>query len=497
MPSIKPIYLRLLIFSFLILGLVTLGKLNSSRTSAGNLSGVSVTMSNSRLSFRGKVAADPGSGTIVTVGIDDGITDYTDGSATKVTDPLKVGDSLTFSTSGTRTIQEIIDGTKITLNNSVVNAETFYLDEESNLEAKFTTRTYLPAGSFQVMIPAHGTSATSQDGIPDQNYFDYDDWGVGDPSITCVGDGGTHSFATSVYTAAAYQTVSGYDGYWHTYTCDYTGGDASEEITMTIDHVINPAPYYTDASNKHATGVADTYEVVVRHLDSTDAEIDATTVKVGVIEAVRVSATVVPSLTFTITGQASGATRCGKTTTVTTTAGAVPLGELATGAFTYAAQNLKVTTNAKDGAVVTAIANDQLGLNGAACTGDTYNSTYECIWDANVTSMTHLDSTLGSPGEQDWTTTSEAGFGFTLEDVTDTNPDFEYNDGAGDFVARHFADAENSQDPQKLFDTVVSGTTTGPTNDSNLYVCYRALADGVTAAGEYYNYITYTATATF
>ena len=100
MPSIKPIYFRLLIFSFLILGLVTLGKLNSSRTSAGNLSGVSVTMSNSRLSFRGKVAADPGAGTIVTVGVDDAVDDgYLDPPTTKVADPLKIGDSLTFSTS--------------------------------------------------------------------------------------------------------------------------------------------------------------------------------------------------------------------------------------------------------------------------------------------------------------------------------------------------------------------------------------------------------------
>lgn len=449
-------------------------------------------MDNSRLSFRGKVAADPGTGTVVQIAIDDDIDDYTASADTEITDVLKVNDTLIFSTSGSRTIEEIVSADTIILSDTVDNLETFYLAEESNLQAVFTTQTGLTDGSFQVMVPAADTG--SANGTPNQNYFDFDDWGVGNPTITCQSDGTGHDFSGASYTAAAEQSVSGYDGYWHTYTCTYTGSDNNEQITIDIDHVINPAPKYIDAADKHATGVADTYDVVIRHLNSSDTEIDATTVRIGVIEAVKVSATVAPSLTFTITGESLGATRCGKATTVTTTAAEVPLGELSTGAFTYAAQNLAVTTNAVNGAVVTAIANDQLGLNGNTCTGTTYNSTYECIWDANVTGMTHEDSTGGTPGEQDWTSTDEPGFGFSLEDATNTDPDFEYNDGTGDFVARHFADAEAPHDPQKIFSASATG---GPTNDSNLYLCYRALADALTVAGDYYNFITYTATATF
>jgi hypothetical protein len=179
----------------------------------------------------------------------------------------------------------------------------------------------------------------------------------------------------------------------------------------------------------------------------------------------------------------------------------VPLGDLSTGTFTHAGQLLTVTTNAVDGAAVTAIANDQLGKDGGTCSGDTYFSgtgQYTCIWDANVTSMTHLDSASGTPGEQDWDASSTApGFGFALhDDDATTNEDFAYNDGTGTFVARHFADYDrgsvDAQDPQLLFDT-----NSNPTNDDDCYVCYRIKADALTAAGNYYNYITYTATATF
>jgi hypothetical protein len=178
----------------------------------------------------------------------------------------------------------------------------------------------------------------------------------------------------------------------------------------------------------------------------------------------------------------------------------VPLGDLSTGAFTHAGQLLTVTTNAVDGAAVTAIANDQLGRDGGACAGDTYNSganAYTCIWDANVTSMTHLDSTSGTPGEQNWdASSSSTGFGFALDDTPDTtNEDFTWGT-TGEFYARHFADYDrgsaSAQDPQLLFDT-----NNNPTNDDDCYVCYRAKADALTAAGNYYNYITYTATATF
>ena len=477
MTEVKPLYFRLVSLALLVVGLTWLAYLN--KPQAANLTSVSVTMSNSRVSYRGRVSGTPGSDTIMDIVIDSpAITDYTVNLITEITDALKVTDSLTFTTSGARTIADVVDTNTIAIDSAIATTnETFYLAETSALEVVFDTNTDVTAGYFQVLVPATGTSATSADGIPDQAYFDF---GTGSPTVSCEKTG-SHTFGTP--TASAGQTGGILPtGYWHVYTCPYTTGGTGGTITIGIPTIINPAP-----AAGHITGIADTYEVVVRNVRTSDnAVIDSTTVKIGAIEAVRVSATVVPSLTFEIIGETAGATRCGETTDITTTGSSVPFGEINTGDFKYGSQELKVTTNALSGAVVTAIANDQLGRNGEVCAGDTYNAgvdAFECIWDANVASMSHTV-------EQDWTVETETGFGYSIENIDSDNPAFEYNVG-GTFVARHFADFESAQDPVDVF-----GPST-PTNSDSIYACYRIIADALTAAGDYYNYITYTATATF
>jgi hypothetical protein len=529
MTKVRPIYLRLLIFSAVILGLVQISNLRSARTKAGSLSSTSVTMSNSRLSYRGQVNGDFGSSNRIDIIVDSAITNYVDGTD-QYTDGLGVGDSLEFTgsptPSGSRTIEQIVDANTIRIDASVLANETFYMAQTTDLTAEFTTNTYVAGtsvtpfdgGYFEVLVPAIGTAATSADDTPDQFFFDA---GSTTPSSVSCSSTGAHTFDSTGTSFGdtgfregdrgaggadnpLYNQTNGYQSdYWHAYRCSYTGGDASDTVTMVISNLINPAPKST-----HDTGVADTYDVIVRHMNgkgtaadfTDDVEVDVTWVKIGAIEAVQVSARVLPSLTFEIDGVAASTSICGITTDVATSADQVPLGDLSTGAFTHAGQLLTVTTNAVDGAAVTAIANDQLGRDGGACAGDTYNSganAYTCIWDANVTSMTHLDSTSGTPGEQNWdASSSSTGFGFALDDTPDTtNEDFTWGT-TGEFYARHFADYDrgsaSAQDPQLLFDT-----NNNPTNDDDCYVCYRAKADALTAAGNYYNYITYTATATF
>lgn len=477
MTEIKPLYFRLASLALLVIGLTWIAYLN--KPQAANLTSVSVTMDNSRVSYRGRVSGTPGSDTIMDIVIDPAITNYAANPNTEITDALKITDSLTFTTSGARTIADIIDTNTIVINSAIATTnETFYLAETTALEVVFDTNTNITAGYFQVLVPAIGTSATSADGIPDQAYFDF---GTSGPTVTCSRTGGSHTFGTS--TATAGQTGGILPaGYWHVYTCPYTTGGTGGTITIGIPTIINPAP-----AAAHVTGIADTYEVIVRNVRTSDnAVIDSTTVKIGAIEAVRVSATVVPSLTFEIIGEGSGATRCGQTTDVTTTGSSVPFGEINTGDFKYASQELKVTTNALSGAVVTAIANDQLGRNGGVCDGDTYNSganPFECIWDANVTNMSHTV-------EQNWTVITETGFGYSIQNIDSDDPAFTWGSG-GQFIARHFPDLESSQDPEPIFGALT------PTNSDSIYACYRIIADALTAAGDYYNYITYTATATF
>lgn len=484
----KTSIIRLFLFLFLIAGLTVFAR--SQRTQAANLQQVSVTMSNSRFSFNGVVAADPSGDSTVDIAA---VGSY-GGASTDFdpTDLLVVGDTLVFSTSGTRTVQEIVDGDTITLDATVNNSENFYLASKSEIVAEFTKTSILTDGYFQVLIPG-GT--TSNNGEPEQGYFDFNN----SADVSCATTG-SHNFTAETATGAQTGGILP-SGTWHVYQCTYTAGTAGT-ITMTIDNegVINPTP-----NDNHVAGVADTYSVIVRNVRSSDnAVIDSTTVKIGAIEAVQVSATVVPSLTFEISGIDAAETHCGVATDVTTTATSVPFGEIATAIFTNAAQELKFTTNALDGAVVTAIANDQLGREGLAC--DTTNTStnkkdpagsnytldpsagdHLCIWDANIVDMSHTQ-------QQAWTTitgTSGTGFGYSIENIDSASPTFTYG-GGSNFAARHFADAQSDQDPVTIF-----GSNSLPTNSDSVYVCYRIAADALTAAGDYYNYITYTATATF
>ena len=145
---------------------------------------------------------------------------------------------------------------------------------------------------------------------------------------------------------------------------------------------------------------------------------------------------------------------------------------------------------------MTAAENDQLGRNGATCTGDptapegSPNFNPSCIQDTrgdNATATHTTSDEWNNPGAIDG-----SGFGYSLHDVNSTTTEaFAYNESARAFSARQFADLQDGQLPVLIFnDNSVAA------ND-NLYVCYRIMPDVVTAAGNYENYITYTATATF
>lgn len=83
---------------------------------------------------------------------------------------------------------------------------------------------------------------------------------------------------------------------------------------------------------------------------------DSGQVRVAIVDQVTVSASVDTSLSFTVTGVASGATINGSptTTSTTSTSTSIPFGNL-TSASGMAAHNLSVTTNASNGYTVTVV----------------------------------------------------------------------------------------------------------------------------------------------
>lgn len=459
------------------------------QSQSASLTNVSSTLSNSRLSFNGGLDSGNTAGASQVL-IETTVGDYasTDSAQLSAGDVVSIGDTNSLANYTITSIDSagVFNVTPVLIAGDVEADDAVIATQSATQTVRFTTANAIPNGYFRILVPSVSSDLDAADGIPDLGNFDF---GNSAPTVTCPSDISGYDFVTGTATASAI-TVGSQE--YHSYECAYSGngaiGTAFDGTTygaITIDSIINPAPKLT-----HAAGTADTYKIIVQHLDNSSAVRDSTTVSVGVIEAVKITATVAPQITFQIDGVASGTTACGQTTDVTTTPTSVPLGELSISAFTDAAQAMAVSTNAANGYAVTALANDQMGRNGGTCTGD--NTGNDCIPDSigDTSTMTHAVS-------DEWVSTSVKGLAFSLDDVntSGTTPAFEYTTStggcAGVYCARQFADAEDSQTAQ----TIMSSTTVA--DEENLYVCYRSVISSTQSAGDYENNVTYTATATF
>ncbi|MDA1079647.1 MAG: hypothetical protein O2840_03085 [bacterium] len=482
-----------LVFGVVFLAIAATGRFAEESYSA-NMTNVSATLSNSRLSFKGGLAAGN------TVGSSQ-IKIATSGYPSVATTQLQNSDTVIIGEGGSmasHTITEIVDADDFTIGTVLATGDADTGDDvissqSSEINVDFTTVTAVADGKFQVLLPAETTSNIAKDGIPDSGFFDFTyqlDTTATKALVTCPANTGNYAFnETDANATASAVTLSGL--YYHVYECGYSGaGGVGTTINdFKIVNVINPAP-----KSGHAAGTADTYKPIIRQLNNTGTVIDQTTVSIGVIEAVRVTATVAPQITFSIAGiAASTADRCGITTDATTTETSVPFGELSIAAFLQAAQEFTVSTNAADGYAVTAIENDQLSRNNATCTTDGSSNT-DCLIDSAGD-----DNLMSHTNPDDWSSTAKPGFGYTLENVDAAYVnamEFEFDGtqgscGGGVDCYKQFADAQDSQSVERMFSSndVASAET--------VYVCYQANISATQAAGNYENYITYTATANF
>lgn len=460
---------------------------------SANLTEVSVTSTNVRPSFRGALAAGNIAGTSKAI-----INTTANAYASSSSAQLVEGDVVRIGSAGTLrayTVASTSSLSTFSLTAALLTGDSDAGDDviatsSSTLNVRFKTVSAVNDGKFRILVPGIGAGAAI-DGIPDGGGFDFGT--TGGATVTCPADFANYTFAAGANTANDV-TLDG--TVYHSYTCAYTGTGAvatafngTTHDVISIAGLINPAP----ASN-HTSGAADAYSVIIQHLDSSDNVVDFTTARIAIVEAVRVTAYVSPQITFKIFGLPAATSACGATTDVATTPVSVPFGELTIGGFKNAAQAMTVSTNAPGGYAVTAIENDQLGRNGAACTADPH------IGGAgpNVPNNECIQDTLGDAGaatnavSDEWVNSAKVGFGYALSDPNGTTTEaFAYNETPRVFSARQFADAENGDAPVTIFnDTTV-------TSNDNLYVCYRIIPDATTAAGNYENYITYTATATF
>jgi len=459
---------------------------NLAPVQSASLGNVTVLLNNSRFSF---VTALDGTQTIGSSLITIDTANYPSTSVLQT----QSGDVLRIGTAGhdynvATTIDDATDN-KLSLTSGLLAGDVaddlpVYATQSSTMTVKLTTVSALPNGKIRILVPARDATAANADGVPDDNGFDFG--AVTPASITCpvVYPTGYGSWTATSTRADGTIQLGGVN--YHVFTCQYVGTGAVGTIydgttynAFVINNLINPSPKTSNL------GVADTYSVIVQHLTSDDVVVDQTVTKIAVIDAVRVSATILPQLTFEIIGVTAPATKCGNSITKSTTPLAVPFGDLTVGQFSDLAQVLRVTTNAENGYQVTAIQNDQLGRDGRACPNPVADPA--CIVDANVSGMSYSAAA-------NWSTISgnQYGFGFTLGSYTvGVTPAFYYNQGGLAYNARHFADLSAGNSPQLIF------SRGNATLEDLVDVCYRLTPAATNVAGDYENYIVYTATATF
>jgi hypothetical protein len=450
---------------------------------AGAISDVKDTLETSRASFHGGLEGNHTAGTTL-------ITIDTDGNfPSDSTANLFPGDTVTID-DGSYTVDNIVSSSQFTItapldatdddDNDVV-----YVDRTSTHTITYTTGAAIPNGAIRVRIVAD--SVTPADGNPDDGGFDFNS--ITGTDVDCPDDTADTKNGYNFPTTGT-ATSSGGTGCaagYHCFECTYSGtGMTAIDQTMTvgsINELLNPS-----LGTGHSAGQADTHLVIVDNLDSTYSQVAGETrnLKVAVIESVRVTATIDPTITFTITAIGSGLERCGITTDVETTPTAVPFGSLTLGSFNNASQQLSCVTNAGGGYAVTVIENDQMSIDGEHSVE---------LADTNCDSGSACTETT----EGDWhTDTTESGFGYSIQNINAGTVPFEYtstsgNCSVGTYCARRFPSVADGGESA----TTVMNRADTPSTTEDIYMCYRIVASTSQQAGDYENALTYVATATF
>jgi hypothetical protein len=439
---------------------------------AANLTVAKNTLQSSRMSFNGRVKSP-------TIAGSSHVWIYTsaNGSATSITTAgLKPGDTLTIGENTGYIIDTIVDDDEFTLTTNLSSGDAddtdvIYFKAKPQHVITFKTASAISGGFFQVLIPA--AASGSNNGIPDITGWDFNS----SVSVSATDVSG-YTFGSVVATAAG-ETGCNTPANFHCFEFHYTGsGGAGTDITLNIGNtdgsntMVAPAP-----SAGRAAYTADMYTFIIKNFTNgsnpnSATATDEVTGKFAVIESIRVTATVDPSITFKIEGVAKSASTCSLTTDVDTTSTAVPFGVLTLDTFRVGSQKLTVSTNAVSGYAVTAIENTALSN---LAVSPSYIADTTC----DAADCTH---TSGS----DWATNTVSGFGYTTA-VVASSPTIAP-------IAPHFQHFPNIAATESPFQIMSSP---GIASSQAIYVCYQIAVGATQPAGTYENQVTYTATASF
>ncbi|RLC35665.1 hypothetical protein DRH14_00235 [Candidatus Shapirobacteria bacterium] len=461
---------------------------------SANLSSVKDTLSTSQLSYYGTLGTgNSATNTLVKIS-------STSNNPSDTTANLFADDVIGIGRSGSTaidlyTVKDIGNTAEFQITSglnsaNIIAGEAIIATRSAIHTVHFTPVSNFTAGVFQFLIKASTTSGeTYNDGIPDQHGFDS---GM-DVGSTTTGSGTrlkTADVSCPLGATAGVGTTTVIDSTsYHVISCTLGTGVTSVVgvgYTMVVgrslstgSQLINPSPTSNHIKGQ-ASGSTDVYSFYIRHLDSSGTVRDSTQGKVAVVESVRVTATVDPTLTFTIdnTNVTSGDSRCGNTLGTNadnTTTTSIAFDSINLSSFNDLAHRLSCVTNAANGYAVTAFESNSLKNTNTGVT----------IPDTDCDSE---DCTTSSATE--WSTENdESGFGYSIENVNANSTAFNYDDGST-FVARPFGQGTDNS-------TTLFSNTSTPTSTERIYICYRLAISTTQEAGDYENALTYTATATF
>ena len=412
-----------------------------------------------------------------------------------VGDTLSIGDSSTTALS-TYIVRDVGNTAQIQINTglsaeNLLSGAAVIATHSAIHTVSFTPKSSITGGAWQFLVKASSrTGESQQDGIPDQQGFD-----LGQDVGATIGTGTRLKTAdiacpfgasASVGTTAVISTNS-----YHIVKCNLGAGvtnpidvGASMVIGRALasgSQLINPAPALSHTEGQ-ADSSADVYTFYVRQLDAADAVVDANTIagKIAVVEAVRVTATVDPTITFAIgtSGVGNGETACGNaldSAADSTTATSIAFGSLTLAAFNDLAHHISCVTNADNGYVVTVYEIDQM----------------EELSSGTTIPDTNCDGSCTADTATEWTSDdSHSEWGYSIENINVGVSVFHYNQDGATFAAKAFG--EGTANAKQI----MTNTTT-PSSTETAFVCYRLTTSTTQEAGNYENQLIFTANATF
>jgi len=351
----------------------------------------------------------------------------------------------------------------------------------------FTLTKAVPAdGDMLITIPAVDATGQGNNGTADTastaqaNGFDLNNLTAS--NVTISSSGCANNWGVGAITEGTATTDHKIRIYRVTDSCA-----AGTTITIVIGDqsrkLLNPAPLSTPSKD----GKADIYTLHVRSRNGSGEKLDQLDVRVAIVGPVTISATVDETFSFTLAGVPNSSRTCGVQTDINTTASSIPWGNISKPfSFKNAAQLMTVSTNARDGYVVTVAEDDQLKRKNFSCQGANPGPTSSCIPDTRCD-----DGVCTENSSSNWSNPRTNGFGYSLENTIGKDAAFSFNENSSSFTSRQFADTEAGEKSA----VVLSGNA--PTTGASAAVCYRISISDIQPAGYYTNHLLYTASPRF